>query len=217
MPKPWERRLPEEYPDLAIRVLTVPSNLVRLKLVEAYRNGLAKGAGHGWRPRHEESALALARRRPVSLTKMLLFALGRFDSNVYERLRVERPPDPGEGAPTLLALNVHARAYAAADHFGISVDGLVSRIASGWLIAACEMDGEPIDPVKLAETENNGGRTTRTLSASRILRPRLADYNSTAWCSPMQMPAQVIELLKIQIHNSQFAPKSPRRYLNRKA
>lgn len=156
-PKGWEGPLPEEYPELTIRVLARPSNPVRLQMIEAYRNGLAKGVGQGWR-----DAFAVARERfpdvdDASLGRILLLALGLYDSNVYERLRAGEPPDPSDGVPVLVTPYIRGIAETSAHHFGISADELISRILSAWFRTACDMDGKLIKPVALEELNHTGG------------------------------------------------------------
>jgi hypothetical protein len=146
--------LSEEYPELTIRVLARPSNPVRKQMVEAYRNGLAKGVGHGWR-----DAFAVARERfphveDASLAKILLLALGLYDSSVYDRLRTGEPPDPGDGVPLLVSPFVYGTAETSARHFGISADELITRVLSAWFRAACDMDGKPVDPVAIEELQH---------------------------------------------------------------
>lgn len=141
----------EDCPEHTIRVLARPSNPVRLQMVEAYRNGLAKGVGHGWR-----DAFAVARERfpdveDDSLAKILLLALGLFGSNAYERLRTGEPPDPGDGLPLIVSPFFYLTANTAARHFGISADELITRVLSAWFQAACDMDGKPVDPVAIEE------------------------------------------------------------------
>jgi len=78
---------------------------------------------------------------------MVLLSLGLFGADGREGPYVDVPPDMEGCMPCLVRPEIGLRLPAAADHFGLTVDDLVSRVLDAWMTAACDFDGIPEDRI----------------------------------------------------------------------
>lgn len=136
-----------DYLDADIRVLISPDHPTRLALLLTYRQGLQTSPAAAW-----NMALDLARERfprisDYQLRCMLLLTLGLFGApNDFTRMKTGQPPDLSDHVPVLIKGRVAFRLPGTARHFGLTADDLASRVLGAWIEAACDFDGNPLDP-----------------------------------------------------------------------
>ncbi|MGB0697685.1 MAG: hypothetical protein ACPGOY_18690 [Rhodospirillaceae bacterium] len=134
------------YGPEAIKVLRLPNDTLRQKLLETYREHLAIGPGPAWEAALEELRPHCPDVSEKGLHKTLLMSLSYF-CGMWEYKTNGAPPNPMSGYPCMLSNWLYWHTRDAAQHFGIGVDDLVSRIVAVWMDHACNMDGIPYDQI----------------------------------------------------------------------